>query len=110
VKILLDECVPRALKQAAHASSHVFRTVQEAGWAGKKNGDLLELAEKGFDVLITLDTNLRYQQNLAGRRIALIVVRAASNRLAELAPPFPACIEALDKINPGECVYIGDHD
>jgi hypothetical protein len=59
-------------------------SVQEAGWAGKRNGELLKLAEGSFAVFITLDTNLQYQQNLAGRQIAIIVIRAQSNRLNHL--------------------------
>jgi len=67
MKVLIDECAPKALKRVLADRGHECRTVQEAGWAGKKNGDLVNLAETGFDVLLTVDTNLRYQQNLAGR-------------------------------------------
>jgi hypothetical protein len=52
---------------------HKSRTVQDAGWSGKENGELLAIAETEFDVLVTIDTNLRYQQNLAGRSIAIVV-------------------------------------
>ena len=82
MRVLIDECVPRALKPFLSKEDHECRTVQEAGWAGKKNGDLLSLAEDAFDVLITLDTNLSYQQNLAGRKIAIVVIRSSSNRRA----------------------------
>ena len=72
MRVLIDECAPRALKPYLSKEDYECRTVQEAGWAGKENGDLLSLAEDAFDVLITLDTNLSYQQNLAGRKIAIV--------------------------------------
>lgn len=106
MKILLDECAPRALKRVLQSSAHTCVTVQDAGWAGKKNGELLDLAESGFDVFVTIDTRLRYQQNLQERRIAVVVLAAASNRLVDLAPLFPTCIEALEKIKPGELVFL----
>ena len=108
MKILLDECVPKALAHAGLPGGHTIVTVQEAGWTGRNNGDLLELAEREYDVLITLDTNIQYQQNLSGRRIAIIVLRAKSNRLAELLPLFPACIRLLATISPGEIIYVSE--
>jgi predicted nuclease of predicted toxin-antitoxin system len=71
MRVLIDECAPRALKKVLLGYGHVCRTVQEAGWTGKQNGELLKLAETAFDVLVTLDTNLRYQQNLTGRTISM---------------------------------------
>lgn len=106
MKVQLDECAPRALKRVIESSAHVCVTVQDAGWAGKKNGDLLDLAEREFDIFVTIDTKLRYQQNLRSRRIAVVVLGASSNRLVDLAPLFPACIEALGKIKPGELVFV----
>ena len=58
MKILIDECAPRALKRNLTAHGHDCLTVQEAGWSGKENGGLLALAEGKFDVLVTLNTNL----------------------------------------------------
>jgi len=60
MKVLIDECAPRALKSFLSKHGHESLTVQEAGWSGKENGELLALAESEFDVLVTLDTNLRY--------------------------------------------------
>lgn len=74
MKVLLDECAPKALKKFLADHGHQCRTVQEAGWAGKRNGELLALAEATIDVLVTVDTNLRYQQNLAGLKIAIVVL------------------------------------
>lgn len=107
MRVLLDECAPGALKRVFADEGHQCRTVQEAGWAGKKNGELLSLAEAAFDVLITVDTNLRYQQNLAGRKIAVVVIQSSSNRLEHLRQYFPACVQAVKKIKAGEIVVIG---
>jgi hypothetical protein len=71
------------------------------------NGELLILADASFDVMVTIERNLRYQQNLAGRKIALLIVRARSNRVVDLEPHFPACIKALRTIQPGAVVEVG---
>jgi hypothetical protein len=77
------------------------------GWAGKRNGELLALmAGAGFDVLLTVDQNLRYQQNLAATGVAVVVMAAASNRLADLLPLIPAVSAALDSIQAGEVVEV----
>jgi predicted nuclease of predicted toxin-antitoxin system len=110
MRILIDECAPRALKKLVIDKGHACRTVQEAGWSGKQNGELLSLAETAFDVLITVDTNLRYQQNLAGRKIAIIVLQSSSNRLEHLRQHFPNVLLTLDKIKPGEIVLVGNMD
>lgn len=107
MRVLLDECVPKALKKHLLTHGHECLTVQEAGWAGKQNGELLSLAEAAFGVFLTLDTNLRYQQNLAGRRIAILILISPSNRLDHLRQFFPACVSALEKIRPGEIVRVG---
>jgi hypothetical protein len=79
MRVLLDENLPRKLTE--HLVGHECRTVVECGWAGKKNGELLALADPLFDVLLTLDKNLPYQQNLNTKRIAVLIVRARSNRI-----------------------------
>ena len=107
MKVLIDECAPKALKKHLTNQGHECLTVQEAGWSGKQNGELLSLAEAAFDVLVTLDTNLRYQQNLASRRIAIVILQSSSNRLDHLRQHFPACVLALEKIKPGEIVRVG---
>jgi predicted nuclease of predicted toxin-antitoxin system len=108
MRVLLDECTPKALKASLVAHGHECLTVQEAGWSGKENGELLGLAERQFDALVTLDTNLPYQQNLEGRRIAILVIVARSNRLDYLKPYFEACAMTLETIKPGEMVYVGE--
>ena len=108
MKVLIDECAPSALRQALARHGHNCETVQEVGWSGKKNGELLRLAETEFDVLITVDTNLRYQQNLTARKIAVVLLLARSNRLEILSPYFSACALALETIRPGDFVEVGD--
>lgn len=79
MKVLLDECLPRKIKH--HLPGHECSTVPEAGWAGKKNGELLFLAEmSGFQVFLTLDRGVEYEQNLKGRAIAVILVSSTSSR------------------------------
>jgi predicted nuclease of predicted toxin-antitoxin system len=90
MKVLLDECIPRKLKSAF--AEHDCMTVPEAGLAGKKNGVLLSLAEgAGFDVILTQDKGIQYQQNMEGRSIAILIVRAKSNRIQDLLPHVEAC-------------------
>ena len=85
MRILLDECLPEDLKQ--WLPGWELATVQEMGWAGVKNGELLRRAETQFDLLLTADKRLRYQQNLKGRRLAILVL--PSNRLRLLRPMLP---------------------
>jgi predicted nuclease of predicted toxin-antitoxin system len=102
MRILIDECAPRALKKHLINQGHECRTLQEAGWSGKENGELLSLAEATFDVLVTVDTNLQYQQNLTRRKIAIVVVQSSSNRLEHLRQHFPALVLASRKSGPGK--------
>lgn len=106
MKVLIDENLPRKLTD--HLKEHQCRTVAECGWAGKKNGELLSLAEPEFDVLLTLDKNLPYQQDLNSRRIAILIVRAPSNRIQDLLPVLPECLTALQSIEPGQVVRVGN--
>jgi predicted nuclease of predicted toxin-antitoxin system len=107
MKVLLDECLPRKLKNAL--PEHECQTVPEAGFAGQKNGRLLSLAERvGFDLFLTIDKGVQYQQNLAGRRIAILVVRARSNRLKDLLPHIEECRLVMKSIQPGEAFRIGE--
>ena len=78
MNLLLDECVLRELKRSLSVAGHVCSTVPEAGFASKTNGELLSLAEQNFDVFVTLDTGLQFQQNLTERKIAILVIRCKS--------------------------------
>ncbi len=104
MKVLLDECLPKKLKHEITAET--VRTVPEAGWAGRQNGELLKLAEKDFDVLLTNDQNIEYQQNIEDFDLAFIVVVAATNDIADLLPLVPLVNEALKTIRPGTIEYV----
>jgi predicted nuclease of predicted toxin-antitoxin system len=107
MNLLLDECVPRKLKRSLSVAGHVCSTVPEAGFAGKANGELLTLAQQSFDVFVTLDTGLEFQQNLAERKIAILVIRCKSNRLADILPQIPDCLVALRSIKQGDLFQAG---
>lgn len=105
MRVLLDEQLPRRL--AHQLIGHAVRTVQQEGWAGLKNGELLErAAREGFDVLLTGDQNLQYQQNLEGARVGVVVLAASSNRLEDLSPLIPRALEAIAGSWPGRLVRI----
>jgi len=107
MKVLIDECAPKKLKSVLTANGYDCATVQEAGWSGKENGELLADADGRFDALVTVDQNIYYQQNLTERKIAVVIIRASSNRLEDLEPYFPACVLALRSIRPGTVVEVG---
>lgn len=105
MRVLLDECVPRPLRRELRA--HTVRTVAELGWAGKQNGELLALiVQTGFDVFITVDQNLRYQQNLRTAGIVVLVLVAPSNRLVALLPLMEAVRTIVETVKPGDVVEI----
>ena len=104
-RVLLDECLPRHLKRTL--SAHEVRTVPEAGWASKENGELLALAADQDDVFVTVDRNLTFQQNLEKFRIAIVVLVAKGNRLTDLMPLVPALLIAVDTVEPGQVVRLG---
>ncbi|MCX6894837.1 MAG: hypothetical protein NTZ16_04920 [Verrucomicrobia bacterium] len=98
MKILLDECVPWPMHRSL--AGHECRTAQQCGWGGIKNGSLLQLAEKEFDLFITSDQNLRYQQNLAGRRIAILEL--STNKLRRIESAAEMIQASVSAIKPGE--------
>ena len=104
MKILLDECVPRGVKRFL-SGEHQILTSQELNWGGIQNGKLLALAEKeGFDLLITCDKNLPYQQRLTDRSIS--VLQLPTNNLAELKSIAESISRAVDTTMPGSFVPI----
>ena len=105
MKILLDECVPRDLCKSFPA--HECYPARRAGFGGMKNGELLKAAEEArFDVMVTVDRSIPHQQRRASRGLALLIVRADSNKLAALLPHVPACLKALRFIKPGQVIEI----
>jgi predicted nuclease of predicted toxin-antitoxin system len=102
MRILLDECVPAPLRDIL--TGHDCSTSKELGWDSIKNGELLRRAEAQFDLFITADQNIRYQQNLSGRTIRIIEL--STNKLRRLIAAKDLIQSALSGIKPGEFVQI----
>jgi hypothetical protein len=99
MKVLLDECVTKRLKP--HLVGFEVRTVTEMGWSGVKNGKLLSLCvSHHFDILLTIDKNMMFQQNLEKHPVSIIVFNSASSKLEELVlfiPPFAEQSDMFEK-------------
>lgn len=100
VRVLLDESIPEKLR-SEFSDALAVETVQYRGWAGLKNGNLLRAAEEAFDVLITVDKGLQYQQNVGAREIAVVVLDAGGTTFADLLPLVPAAEVAVLEAEPG---------
>jgi hypothetical protein len=105
MRVLLDECVPQRLGR--EIVGHDVRTVADMGWASKKNGELLGLAQGLFDVFVTTDQKLSYQQNLTGISIGVAVLVAQRNKIEFLRPLLPELLRRLPDMRPGEVSRIG---
>jgi len=105
VKVLVDECVDWRLSR--EIVGHEVKTARQMGWSTVRNGELLALAEKEFDVFVTVDRNLSFQQNLPAFAIAVVVLRAHSNRLSELLPLVPELLAFIATAKPGTVTYVG---
>jgi hypothetical protein len=106
VRILLDECVDWRLRY--DIVGHEVRTARQMGWTAITNGELLRLASDHFDVFITVDRNLAFQQNVAAFSIGIVVLRAQTNRLEDLRSLVPDLLATIDSALPGEVVFVGD--
>ncbi len=104
MRVLLDECLPERLK--GELPGHQVRTAREAGLAGKKNGELLDLAAAQFDVLVTLDRSMPSQQNFTGRELGVVVLRARSSSFLSLEPLLPALRQVLPLIVAGQVLRL----
>ena len=104
MKILLDECIDRRL--AKDIAGHDVKTVPQMGWATIKNGELRALAEQAFDVFVTVDRNRSFQQHLPRYNIAVIILRAPTNRLKDLRPLLPKLLESLPTAKRGEALSV----
>ena len=102
MRVLFDQGTPVPLRHVL--GNHTVSTVFEQGWATLENGDLLRAAEAAFDVFVTTDRNLRYQQNLAGRRLAILVLPFAS--WPKLQGGLSTIIAAIDALKPGDYVEL----
>jgi len=106
VKLLLDECIDRRL--AKEIEGHEVVTVPQAGWAGLQIGDLLRLAQAQFDVFVTVDRNLSFQQHLPQFTIAVIVLHAPTNRLKDLRPLIPQLQRMVLSAPKGQVSRVGE--
>ena len=105
MRVLLDECVPKALGRAL--TGHSVRTVPQEGWSGKKNVALLALmASAGFEVLLTVDQGVRHQQNLRSAGVAVVVMVGPSNDIADLLPLVPDVLAVLTAVKPGDAIEV----
>jgi predicted nuclease of predicted toxin-antitoxin system len=107
MKILMDECVPAGLKSHIASFGHECKTVRQAGYGSKKNGELLALAEVQWDVLLTSDRKIKYQQNMTGRKVAILILCVKTNRMQDLLPLMPECAKVLLAIQPWQVVEVG---
>ena len=105
MKIILDECLPQKL--AAQIAGHSVTTVPKMGWAGVTNGKLLALIEQEFDVFITADRNLAFQQNTQNMKVMIVVLHAKSNRLDDLKALIPEILSALSSTPQGKILHVG---
>lgn len=105
MRALLDECIDWRLSR--DIVGHEVKTARQMGWSTISNGELLALAATEFDIFITVDRNLAFQQHLPDISIAVIVLRARSNRLAALRPLVPELLAAIPVAKPGVVTYVG---
>ncbi|HKN28232.1 MAG TPA: DUF5615 family PIN-like protein [Roseiarcus sp.] len=105
MKVLLDECVDWRLSR--DILGHDVKMARQMGWTTIKNGEVLSLASESFDVFVTVDRNLSFQQNLGSFSIAVVVLQAKSNRLADLKPLAARLLAAIDSALPGAVTLIG---
>jgi len=106
MKVFLDECVDWRLSR--DIVGHEVKTARQMGWTAIKNGELLTLASEDFDVFITVDRNLAFQQNLTDLSIGVIVLEAKTNRLADLKALIPKLLLSIQSARPGKIEQIGE--
>jgi hypothetical protein len=105
VRVLVDECVDWRLSR--DLVGHDVKTARQMGWSTIRNGELLASAAKEFDVFVTVDRNLSFQQNLPAFTIAVIVLRAKTNRLSDLRLLVPDLLAAIPTAKPSAVTYVG---
>ena len=105
MRILLDESLPRRLRRAF--PGHEVVTVVEAGWSGVENGELLRLAATRFDIFVTADQNLQYQQNLSALPITVAILVAPNNKLESLRAPAAELLARIESLPPRSLVQCG---
>ena len=105
MRIFLDECIDWRLSR--ELVGHEVKTARQMGWTAVKNGELLALVAEEFDVFVTVDRNLSFQQNVMNVKMAIVVLRARSNRLDDLKPLVSALLESLADAQAGQVRQIG---
>lgn len=105
MRVHLDESIPVDFVQDLAELSG--QTVIGLGWAGLKNGALLRQAAGQYQVLVTMDKNLQFQQNLAAHAIGVVLIRARSNRIDELRPLVPQILRAVGTVELGKVLVVG---
>jgi uncharacterized protein DUF5615 len=105
MRILIDECMDERFRNSL--PGHDCQTARYAGLAGLKNGELLTAAETaGFEVFLTVDQGIEYQQNLITRTLAIIILRPKSNRLKDLLPLASICLARIKSLKPGNVIRV----
>jgi predicted nuclease of predicted toxin-antitoxin system len=110
MKLILDEDLPHDLLKAFKGTDHEVVHVEDLGWKGIRNGDLLRRISGTYDALITGDTNMRYQQNLARYDVAIVVLQPRVKVLEQLLALIPATLAAIPKVPKGEATIIAVDD
>ena len=105
MRVLLDENLPIDL--AAELVGHEMATVTGLSWRGIKNSELRSRAQESFEVLITMDRSLEFQQNIAEFELSILLVLARSNRMVHLRPFVPVILAAIEDSQPGELRKVG---
>jgi predicted nuclease of predicted toxin-antitoxin system len=105
MRVLLDEQLDRRLKPLFDADFYV-RTVEEQGWKGTKNGELLRLAQTAFDVFVTMDKSIEYQHNLSLIRLGIVFISARTNRYQDVAPLIPEVNQVLRVLQVGQIARV----
>jgi len=105
VRVFLDECVDWRL--ARDVVGHDVKSARQMGWTAIQNGELLALAAQEFDVFVTVDRNLSFQQNVVAFSIAIVVLEAKTNRLADIRPLVPRLLSAIETVPPGSVQMTG---
>lgn len=105
MRVLLDANLPVAI--GGFLRDHQVDSVHNRGWSDLDNGELLAACQDEYDAFLTLDQGFRYQQNLSGRPITILVLRARSNRVQDLEPLVPAVMAALPIALPGKVTLVG---
>lgn len=104
MRLLLDECAPRRLRRGF--PGHVVSTIEQAGLKGLKNGALLLAASTNFDVLVTVDKNIAYQQNSDGLPMSILILSVNNNRFESISPLLPKALESLESLSGNKIIKI----